>query len=395
MKARLWAGVLSLVFGAVLVWYFAYTQQLVSAVRADAAALSRMYARIFQDLSDPTLESSVGALFDMLMEIEQLGIPVVVTDAAGRPAAAVNLPFTPNLADPADRERVLEHVEVLDRRNPPIMEEGIGSIHFGVPPVVERLRWVPWIQIATLVVILLAVIWIVRSTVRAEREHVWATMARESAHQLGTPLTSLAGWVEILRMPGRERAGVASDETIAREVEVDVERLTKVAQRFELIGRRPRLEKVDLGEMLQRLERYFAVRLPHLDRSIELQVEVASGLPPVAGNPVLLEWAFENIIKNSVDVLAGRGGHIAVSAEDVNGFVRVRFADDGPGVPADLRKKIFEPGASRKEGGWGVGLSLARRIVEETHRGSIQLGRPTQGAEFIVELPAAPSEGAI
>ena len=395
MKARLWAGALSLVFGAVLVWYFAYTQQLVSAVRADAAALSRMYARIFQDLSDPTLESSVGALFDMLMEIEQLGIPVVVTDAAGRPSAAANLPFTPNLADRADRERVLEHVEVLDRRNPPIMEEGIGSIHFGVPPVVERLRWVPWIQIATLVVILLAVIWIVRSTVRAERERVWATMARESAHQLGTPLTSLAGWVEILRMPGRERAGVASDETIAREVEVDVERLTKVAQRFELIGRRPRLEKVDLGEMLQRLERYFAVRLPRLDSSIELQVEVASGLPPVAGNPVLLEWAFENIIKNSVDVLAGRDGHIAVSAEDVNGCVRVRFADDGPGVPADLRKKIFEPGASRKEGGWGVGLSLARRIVEETHRGSIQLGRPTQGAEFIVELPPAPSKGAI
>lgn len=395
MKARLWAGALSLLFGAVLVWYLVYTQQLVSAVRADAAALSRMYARIFQDLSDPTQESSVGALFDMLNEIERLGIPVVVTDATGKPSAAANLPFTPNLTDPADRERVLEYAEVLDRRNPPIMEEGIGSIHFGVPPVVERLRWVPWIQIVTLAVILLSAIWIVRSTARAERERVWATMARESAHQLGTPLTSLAGWVEILRMPGRERAGVASDETIAREVEVDVERLTKVAQRFELIGRRPRLETVDLGKMLERLERYFAARLPRMDSSIALQVEVDSSLPLVAGNPVLLEWAFENIIKNSVDVLAGRGGHIAVSAEAANGRVSIRFADDGPGVPADLRKKIFEPGASRKEGGWGVGLSLARRIVEETHRGSIQLGRPKQGSEFIVELPAAPVEGAV
>ncbi len=395
MKARLWAIGLALLFGAVLIWYLYYTQQLVSALNADAAALSRMYALVFRGLNESDSERSEAAtLFDMVLEIERLGVPAVVTDADGRPSGHMNLPFVPDLSDRGDVQRVLEYVEFLDSRNPPITTLDGGKIYFGIPPVVERLRWVPWIQAATLIVIVLTAIWIFRSTARAERERVWATMARESAHQLGTPLSSLSGWVEILRMRSGERAGVASDERIAREVEVDVERLNKVAQRFELIGRRPKMQLVDLGVVLQRLEGYFAARLPRMDRSIELYVHVAPGLPLVAGNPVLLEWAFENIVKNAIDVLAGRGGAIAVNAETVEGArkVRVRFVDDGPGVPSELRKRVFEPGVSGKKGGWGVGLSLARRIIANTHGGSIQLGKRRVGAEFVVDLPAARPE---
>ncbi len=394
MKARFWATGLSLLFGAVLVWYLYYTHQLVSAANADAAALSRIYAQVFQSLSDPAEETSVAVLFDMLIEVKQLGIPVVLVDPDGQPYAAENLPFPADLNDPEDRRRVLAYAELLDRRNAPITEEGIGEIHFGAPSVVERLRWVPFIQAATLIVIVFAAVWIFRSTVRAEQERVWATMARESAHQLSTPLSSLAGWVEILRMPYRERSDVADDEKVACEIEVDVERLNKVAQRFELIGRRPRMETVDVGDVLRRLADYFSLRLPRMERSIGLDVQIAAELPAVAGNPVLLEWAFENVIKNAVDVLAGRGGRIQISAElaEPGRSVRIRFLDDGPGVQPELRKKIFEPGVSRKAGGWGVGLTLARRIVEDTHGGSIQLGRPRVGAEFIVALPVIPSE---
>ena len=390
MKARFWAAGLSILFGVVLAWYLVYTQQLVSALHADAAALSRMYGRVFRGLSDPSEEASVAALFDMLVEIERLGIPVILVDPTGQPSAVGSLPFVPDLDDPADRQRVLEYAAVLDRRNAPITDPRIGEIHFGEPAVVARLRWVPWIQAATLIVIVLTAIWIVRSTVRAERERVWATMARESAHQLGTPLSSLSGWVEILRMPTSERLEVAPDAVIAREVATDVDRLNKVSQRFELIGRRPRMVTVDVADVLKRLEQYFAVRVPRMERSIELEVNTASGLPPVAGNPVLLEWAFENIIKNSLDVLAGRGGRIEVKAEPVHDRVVIRFVDDGPGVPAELRKHIFEAGISGKEQGWGIGLSLTRRIVEDTHGGSIELGRPRRGAEFVVELPAVP-----
>ncbi len=394
MKARVWSIGLSLLFAAVLAWYLVYTRQLVSAVNDDATAMSRMYAQVFRGLQDPTGEQSVNALFEMLSEIEHLGIPVVVTDPDGEVSDGMNLPFTFDRSDPTSLEQARLYAEILDRRNEPIIEPGVGSIHFGMPAVVSRLRWVPWIQAATLIVIVLVGIWIFRSTVRAEQERVWATMARESAHQLGTPLSSLAGWVEILRMPRGERADVATDDRIAREVEVDVERLNKVAQRFELIGKRPKMQIVDLGEVLRRLEAYFCVRLPHMDRSIELVVDTAPGLPNIGGNPVLLEWAFENIIKNAIDVLAGKGGHIGVVAElaDEGRYVAVRVLDDGPGVPADMRKTIFQPGVSGKKGGWGVGLTLTRRIVD-THQGKIELGRPAKGAEFIVTLPALEAEG--
>jgi signal transduction histidine kinase len=394
VKARLWSVGLALLFGVVLVWYLYYTHQLVSAVNANAVAVSRMYARVAQGLNSPE-ESELIVLLDLIQEIKQLGMPMVVINAAGEPTAAENLPFASDLRDPEGRERVLAYAARLDERNAPIIQRGVGEIHFGMPSVVERLRWVPYIQAATLIVIVFTAIWILRSTARAEQERVWATMARESAHQLGTPISSLSGWVEILRMPHAERADVAPDPRIAREVEVDVERLNKVAQRFELIGRPPKLERVDLHELFMRLEDYFCARLPRMDRSIRLDVDVPKGLSPVAGNPVLLEWAFENIIKNSIDVLAGRGGHIEVKADlSEDGRVRIRFLDDGPGVAPELRKTLFDPGVSGKQGGWGVGLSLTRRIVKATHGGTIELGRQQGGAEFIVKLPVMPPERA-
>ncbi len=392
MKARLWAVILTALFGVVLAWYLFYTQQLVSALRSDAQAVSHMYAHVLEGIAAGP-EGNVTALFDLLGDIERLGIPVILIAPSGQLSAAANLPFDFDLSNTEDQKRILEFIKVLDRRNPPIVEEGIGEIHFGAPAVVERLRWVPWTQAATLVVIVLAAVWIVRSTVSAEREHVWATMAREAAHQLGTPLSSLAGWVEILRMKADERAEVAPDEMIAREVEVDVDRLNKVAQRFELIGLQPQMQSVSIVDVLRKLQKYFSVRLPRQQNAIRLEIDYVPDIPKVIGNPVLLEWAFENIIKNSIDVLAGRGGNILIKVRTVDAKVHIHFCDDGPGVAPEVGQNVFEAGVSGK-GGWGVGLTLTRRIIKVTHRGSITLGIPDQGAEFIVELPAAVNEEA-
>lgn len=387
MSRRLGSALLAVWFAGVLVWYLVYTRQMARTLARDGAAISRIYAHIFRDLSNPEREAGLGTLFELLREIELLGIPVVVTDARGEPAAAANLPFEADLAKAEDRERVRRYVPELDRINPPIEEAGLGGIHFGVAPAVQRLRWIPWIQAAALLLILGSAVWVVRSTARAERERLWAAMARETAHQLGTPLSSLAGWVEILRMPPGSRAEVAADAAIAEEVAVDVERLQKVSRRFELIGQEVRREEIDVAAILRRLERYFRARLPRLERAIELQVQLPGDLPRVHGNAVLLEWALENLVKNAIDALAGSGGHVDVSAEHAHGVLRVRVRDDGPGVPSDLRRRIFRPGISGKPGGWGLGLSLARRIVEETHRGRLSLRRPPRGAEFVVELP--------
>lgn len=387
MNRRIGSAVLAVLFAVVLVWYLVYTRQMARTLARDGAAISRMYGQIFRDLSSPEREAGLGTLFELLREIEALGIPVVVTDAAGEPAAAANLPFTADLRDPADGERVKRYIAELDRINAPIEEAGLGSIHYGMSSAVQRLRWIPWIQAAALICIVGTAFWVVRSTARAERERMWAAMARETAHQLGTPLSSLAGWAEILRMPAGQRAEVAADAAIAEELAVDVERLQKVARRFELIGQEVKREEVDVAAILRRLERYFRARLPRLDRAIELNVTSQPDLPRVHGNAVLLEWAFENLVKNAIDALAGSGGRVDVSALHADGVLEVRVRDDGPGVPAELRRRIFRPGVSGKSGGWGLGLSLARRIVEETHHGRLLLRHPPRGAEFVVELP--------
>ena len=206
----------------------------------------------------------------------------------------------------------------------------------------------------------------------------------ESAHQLATPLSSLSGWIELLR-DATDEPLVASAIT---HMEGDLERLERVAHRFERIGRPPRRDSVDLGALAMRVGRYFQARVPTL--AFPVTIAVSGGEEPlvIEGDAVLLEWALEVLVKNGLDALAGRAGRLYVAASRISpDNVRVRVADDGPGIPRELRHRIFEAGFSTKEAGWGIGLSLAKRIVEENHRGRLVLVPTDRGATFDVILP--------
>ena len=209
-------------------------------------------------------------------------------------------------------------------------------------------------------------------------------MAREAAHQLGTPLSAMAGWVELLR-------DEPSESTRRRAVEAmsqDVLRLERVSHRFERIGRPPRKEEVDCADLVDRLAAYFAARAPTLARTVRIRSEHPEGPLVRRGDGVLLEWVLEVLIKNAIDALGGRDGEVVVSASPLpEGGVRIRVADDGPGVPRSMRKRIFDAGFSTKDRGWGIGLSLARRIVEENHGGKLVLADTDRGAAFDVILP--------
>src|SRR5262249_7284615 len=156
-----------------------------------------------------------------------------------------------------------------------------------------------------------------------------------------------------------------------------------VAHRFERIGREPKFEPVDVGAIVNRVVGYFRARVPTLANTIVIQSSIEPELKRVFGDPVLLEWAVEVLTKNAIDALAGRGGTIRVSAvrSGDDGAI-ISVADDGPGIPRDLRSRVFEPGFSTKKSGWGIGLSLAKRIVEENHGGKLTLVPTEQGATF-------------
>ena len=303
---------------------------------------------------------------------------MILTDEQGNPTDTANIPFTAAMGSKELRNYITE----LDRQNVPMVERGVGTVHFGNTALVRGLILIPVLQSILIGVVLLAGAYALRTRGRADREQIWAGMARESAHQLGTPLSSISGWIELLRETEPEATTVAAID----HMEADLERLKRVAHRFERIGRPPRQEAVDLGALVDRVAAYFRARVPTLAQRVTVSSSHQGDLV-VQGDAVLLEWALESLAKNAIDALAGRDGKVEISAEALpEGRVRVRVSDNGPGVPREIRHQIFDAGFSTKEKGWGIGLSLARRIVRDSHGGELVLVPTERGATFDMVL---------
>jgi signal transduction histidine kinase len=363
---------------ALLVWYVIYTRGVVRELRQEASRVGLMYARVYNGLGDPNPDAATAALLDLSRHIRESGVPMILTDERGNPTDTANLPLTYSLGS----KEIQNYIQELDQQNAPMPEPGVGTVHYGNTALVRGLILIPVLQSILIGMVLVAGAYALRTRGRADREQIWAGMARESAHQLGTPLSSISGWIELLRETEPEATTLAALD----HMEADLERLKRVAHRFERIGRPPRQEAVDLGVLVDRVAAYFRARVPTLAQRVTVSSSHQGDLV-VQGDPVLLEWALESLTKNAIDALAGRDGKVEISAESLpEGRVRVRVADNGPGVPREIRNQIFDPGFSTKEKGWGIGLSLARRIVRDSHGGDLLLVPSERGATFDMVL---------
>ncbi len=375
---------LALVLGALSVVY----AWIVSGhLRDDARETSRLMGRVFAGLNDPAPEAAAAALFDLAAQVRALGIPIAVTDTSGRVTAYDNAPFGPG----ASQDSLRRWVAQLDRAYPPLKQTGVGEVHYGALPAAHRFTILATLQVAMLICLVALGVWALRWRVEAARDRVWVGMARESAHQLGTPLMSLTGWIGYLREHPETPAA-----TLVEHLQADADKLQRVAKRFERIGRPARREPVGLGAIAERVVQYFQPRLPALTSAIRLELEAPDAGPTTMGDPVLLEWALEALVKNAIDALSGRGGQIRVVVEPrEDGAARIRVCDDGPGVALEVRGQLFEPGVTTKTGGWGLGLALARRIVERQHGGRLSYHAGAGGGtEFVVDLPVLTSASA-
>lgn len=368
---------LALLLGGITVGYAWVVAQ---HLRAEARHTSRLLGRIFAGLNDPRPDAGTDALLDLAGQVRSLGIPVAVTDTAGRITALDNAPA--GLA--GDTARLRAWIAALDAENAPLVQPGVGTIHYGAVPAARPFTALAVLQGAVFLCLALLAVWAYRSQLGAARDRLWVAMARESAHQLGTPLMSLTGWIAYLR----ENPDAPPAE-LAEHLQADAERLERVAKRFERIGRPVCREPVALGAVAERVVRYFHPRLPTLASPVTLALTASGPGPNALGDPVLVEWAIEAVVKNAIDALSGRGGRIEVRVETAGGVARVAVRDDGPGVAPEVRARLFEPGTSTKRGGWGIGLALARRIVEQQHGGRLwhRPGPDGKGAEFVLEFP--------
>jgi len=345
--------------------------------RSDASALGQLFAGVFAGLNDPRQGAEADALLRLGEQVRSQGIPLIVTDGTGRVTAAANLPFEAPLDDP----RVAKYAATLDHANPPISDSTIGTVHYGPLPAQHQLKVLVILQGLTILFMLGVGFLAYRHAMASQRDRLWVAMAREAAHQMGTPLTSLQGWIEQVRSRATPPPGLAD------YLASDAERLERVAQRFERIGHANRREPIGLGALADKVAAYFRPRLPRHANPIDLRVEAAGAGPMVLGDPILLEWALESLVRNGIDALQGRRGTITLSTGMENGYATLRVVDDGPGVSKEIRRTLFEPGISTKSSGWGVGLALARRVVEDNHRGELMLENTERGASFLIRIP--------
>eukprot|EP01107_Rhizomastix_libera_P002495 TRINITY_DN14337_c0_g1_i1.p1 TRINITY_DN14337_c0_g1~~TRINITY_DN14337_c0_g1_i1.p1 ORF type:complete len:242 (+),score=-22.42 TRINITY_DN14337_c0_g1_i1:549-1274(+) len=221
---------------------------------------------------------------------------------------------------------------------------------------------------------------------RNEQSKVWVGMAREAAHQLGTPLSSLLAWIEILRYSKENPDSI--DETLS-EMDKDISRLQIITTRFSKIGSKPELEELNLSELIENVCLYFEKRLPHLGRKVDIVRKIDK--PVIANvNADLFAWVFENLLKNAAEAIEVKHGEITLSYGTFTKHkVIIYVKDTGKGMTKKLRRQIFYPGYTTKKRGWGLGLSLSKRIVEEYHSGKIYVkdSSPGKGTTFCIEIP--------
>ena len=223
-----------------------------------------------------------------------------------------------------------------------------------------------------------------------EHSAIWGGLAKETAHQLGTPISSLLAWAELLY----ERSGETGDATLAElseSMQNDLERLQKTTARFGMVGTQPPLTEVNIAEIFEEVRAYFEKRLPHISRRVEIQL-IRHEVPLVLANAQLLHWVFENLIRNSLDAMDKVDGWIQIEPthDKRRNNVVIRYADNGSGIDRRHQRKIFEPGMSTKTHGWGLGLTVVQRIIHEYHHGGIRIVKTSpEGTTFEIRLPVA------
>ncbi len=365
-----------------------YTQTLVNALQRQSEEFLKFRIKIFEEnINNETLQD-LSFFFQEV--IQQADYPIIYTDAENNPIYWRNVDVPPYINRPIP-EDTLQYLRKLiarfDAKNPPVSISFQGRIlgyyHYGESPIIYRLRWLPYVEIVVVALFILIGYAGFSSIKKSEERFIWVGMAKETAHQLGTPLSSLIGWVEYLK------ASPEKVDPVLPELEKDVVRLKVIANRFSQIGSLPDLKPEELPRLITETLHYFQKRLPRQNGRVVLKAEVEADLPVVRVNRDLFSWVLENLIKNALDALGDNGGEILITAGKVNEhkvFLEVR--DTGKGISSGDRKNIFKPGFSTKKRGWGLGLSLAKRIIEEYHGGKIFLkeSHPGKGSVFRIEL---------
>ncbi|MEY3397755.1 MAG: hypothetical protein RL220_349 [Bacteroidota bacterium] len=331
---------------------------------------------IFSELQH-TMDDLINSFIDETV-INAASVPVILTDSTRtRVIKSGNIDST--IRD--DEKLMLDMLDRMKKQNEPLQVtlpgQGLHYIYFEESEVLKQLRMFPVFQLILIGVFLLIAYLIFSTFRKAEQNQVWVGMAKETAHQLGTPLSSLMAWSAILE-------GQGVDPKTLTELNKDLERLSVITDRFSKIGSQAELTREDINDICTQAIDYLRSRV---SSRVKIDISTSEGVPSVLLNKPLFGWVLENLVKNAVDAMEGEGNLILETSSE-NDRVYIDITDSGKGIPRNRWKTVFQPGFTTKKRGWGLGLSLVKRIVENYHHGRIfvKWSEPGKGTTFRIEL---------
>lgn len=355
---------------------YIYTQSLIQQLEKRETQIAKLYASSLEQIADL---NATNTDFTFLLDvIKRIDFPLILTDSTnkvvleGMSGGIRNLEIDSTWSKEQVVNFLNKKVVEFGRINVPIAVYGdnntiLSKIYYGESDLITALRYYPYLQIIFAIMFIIIAYIGFSYLKKNEQSNIWVGMAKETAHQLGTPISSLMGWNEILKINSNNEVKV---EDISEEIDNDLKRLNKIADRFSKIGSTPKFKKENLAEVISTVIEYFNRRLPLARENINIKL-IGNEDVFVMINAELFEWVIENLIKNALDAIDSKKGYIkiTITSDEKNIFIEV--ADNGKGIDLKDRQDVFRPGYSTKRRGWGLGLSLAKRIVEDYHNGKI------------------------
>ena len=390
INLKLFLLVVALVIAAGTLYY---TQTLVKKLHQLERNIVELYAKGFEYIANSdSPDADLTFLFDNI--IKPIDFPIILTDKDNNfnPESNTeikNVDIDSTLSKEDRKKALSELIIEMDAIHKPINITYADTIilqriHFGESNLVKQLKFYPYIQIIIAALFILIGYIGFSQIKRSEQSNIWVGMAKETAHQFGTPISSLMGWIEMMKL-NYEKPDAVLD--ITEEISSDVEKLNKITYRFSKIGSKPEIKDHVVYEEAKKVTEYFNRRLPQTGKTVELVVDGNKECSALI-NQELFEWVLENLIKNSLDAIENKNGLIRINIIDNKNNVEIEVSDNGKGIDLRRRKDVFRPGYSTKKRGWGLGLSLSKRIIEGYHGGKISVKSSTsvEGTTFKIIL---------
>lgn len=358
-----------------------YTQKLVQKLAIEEEKKVLLWANATKQLINASTEGDFGFLLDIIKDNET--IPVILVDDAGAIIAYRNLDTTKTNDTTYLRQQLIQMMEIKEPI--PILYDEANKrynyLYYKNSIILTQLKQYPYYQLSVIGIFILVAYLAFSFSRRAEQNQVWVGMSKETAHQLGTPISSLMGWINLLRETDKPQ-----QEELLIELEKDVKRLELITERFSKIGSEPKLESHLVDEVLQESINYLKLRT---SSKVSFTLRPNQDELTAMMNIPLFEWVVENICKNAIDAMNGVGS-ITMTTKSQGDSVLIDITDTGKGIPKSKLKTVFKPGYTTKKRGWGLGLSLAKRIIEDYHKGKVFVKQSelNKGTTFRIVLQA-------